>query len=73
MLYAEAHRSETDHYKLREEYAGLTLDEKYEFVKKAVDLAPEVIESAIISKKWQSFSFLSLPNDEKSRKMLRKF
>lgn len=57
MLYAESHPAETDYSKLREDYANLTLDEKYKLVNKAVSLAPEVNYSALDSKSGNIFHF----------------
>lgn len=42
-LYVESHNSECDHAKLRGEYTNMSVDQKYEWIVKAVRLAPENI------------------------------
>lgn len=51
-LYAESQKSESDHINLREEYNNMSVDQKYEWIVKAVRQAPESI-AKILNKEEQ--------------------
>lgn len=51
-LYAESQKSGSDHTSLREEYNNMSVDQKYDWIVKAVRLAPESI-TKILNKEEQ--------------------
>lgn len=51
-LYAESQKSESDHINLREEYTNMSVDQKYDWIVKAVRQAPECI-AKILNKEEQ--------------------
>lgn len=56
MLYlddAKLKTGDVDTSKLRENYANLSLDEKYKYVVKAVSLAPDVNQTTLLNKEEQ--------------------
>lgn len=52
MLFAESQKPETDHAKLREKYNRMTVDDKYEWIVKAVRQVPESM-TKILNKEEQ--------------------
>lgn len=55
MLYFESQHGVSDHSKLREEYANMSIDQKYEWVVKAVRLAPESIAKMLNKEEQRIF------------------
>lgn len=51
-LYAESQKSESDHANLRQEYNNMSVDQKYDWIVKAVRQAPESI-TKILNKEEQ--------------------
>lgn len=47
MLYVDSQETKRKYKELREEYAKMSLDQKYEWIRKAVELAPDNVEEIL--------------------------
>lgn len=50
MLYIDSQRPERNYNEMRDEYANMSIDQKYDWIKKAVELAPDDVKKVLTPK-----------------------